>query len=828
MRNFYAFCPARTALLAGVIAAAAGCPDPVPTDPMPAFTYDVPLRAGSPWPKFRRTARQTGHSPVAPERDEEAALWVFPTGKGIFSTPVIDENGTVYVGSADRHFYAIDKDGAEKWRFLTGEIIDSSALLDDQGRVYFGSGDGHLYALDADTGEEVWTFAAHDPAETDAIINWFEGNVSMGPDGTLYVPNDNFLLYAIDRHTGEQVWTFELLDQTWSAPAVNPETGEIFFGNNFLLGGLDFNVIGLTADGREVWSQGTLGSTAASPLLTDEGTMVVGSFDGFVRAYDQWDGTERWAVGTRDHIYASPAALSDGTIIQASADGTVYALAPEDGAVRWTYDTTFTIRSSPAVDGNDTIYFGTGGGRLIALDADGTLRWSLTLIDGERDDLNASPALGTTHIVIAGESGEVFGVPYDYCLGETGQADARCATGESVLDDDGAQLLYTDPFGALHRAVSAAIEPTEALAFSLVWRDAGRTDLAFVDADTLSVVSDPVADLTAQVSGDRKYIVLTPQTPLPTGTVTLTLAGDVLVGAERQGMHFSGGTPGGAFVQSFVVEVTDTGGTAPNLVLPGEGPATTWEFARLAAPLPSILPSYNQIGFDSLHYLISLVEGQGDDYVAWLVGATLDEQGRTVRDPGTVSVFPLALSRRGTTLTMTNQEGFVLNVMGADIAFDRFRIAGPNPGADHATSATVSASAICGGIYFYGDFLRTLGFCHPDTDELVAYGTSLLRSHPRTDVAGPVSATVTVEDGLVRADLAAGLDQTGGPYALLLLDAATSAPVSADYGHTARTLDGAGRITGLTLDVEGLALPTSLRVHVMGGLDVLATATVSP
>ena len=41
---------------------------------------------------------------------------------------------------------------------------------------------------------------------------------------------------------------------------------------------------------------------------------------------------------------------------------------------------------------------------------------------------------------------------------------------------------------------------------------------------------------------------------------------------------------------------------------PGD-PAGVWELSRLAAPLPTILPSYNQIGFDSLHYLVGLVEG---------------------------------------------------------------------------------------------------------------------------------------------------------------------------------------------------------------------------
>ena len=188
------------------------------------YEYDVALDPTSPWPKFRRTSRQDGRSPVH-VATTGGNLWTFPTGKGIFSTPVIDGDGTVYVGSADRTFYAIARDGTLKWSRLTGEIIDSSALLDDRGRVYIGSGDGHVYALDAATGAEVWRFAAQPAADTGGYINWFEGNVAMGVDGNLYAPNDNFRVYVIDRDDGTSPWAVELADQTWSSPAVDVATG---------------------------------------------------------------------------------------------------------------------------------------------------------------------------------------------------------------------------------------------------------------------------------------------------------------------------------------------------------------------------------------------------------------------------------------------------------------------------------------------------------------------------------------------------------------------------------------------------------------------------
>ena len=131
--------------------------------PVDAEVPTIPLDPDAPWPKFRANPEQTGRTSVDPVDDGTSTPWVFVTGKGIFSSPVIDGDGNIYVGSADRTFYALAPDGTERWSLETGEIIDSSALLDDRGRVYFGSGDGHLYARDRATGDELWTYAADDP-----------------------------------------------------------------------------------------------------------------------------------------------------------------------------------------------------------------------------------------------------------------------------------------------------------------------------------------------------------------------------------------------------------------------------------------------------------------------------------------------------------------------------------------------------------------------------------------------------------------------------------------------------------------------------------------
>ena len=134
---------------------------PAPSEP---YGYDVPVQPESPWPTFRRDRRNTRRQPAACRIPGDQP-WRFQTGKGIFSTPVIDADGLIYFGSADHSFYALNPDGALNWKYETGEIIDSAGSRSTTaGAITFISGDGHMYHFQ--TGEmpvserPVWVYEA--------------------------------------------------------------------------------------------------------------------------------------------------------------------------------------------------------------------------------------------------------------------------------------------------------------------------------------------------------------------------------------------------------------------------------------------------------------------------------------------------------------------------------------------------------------------------------------------------------------------------------------------------------------------------------------------
>lgn len=796
-----------------------------------------PLR-DAPWPKFRANAEQSGRVAFSLV-DDGSELWSFPTSRGIFSSPVVDGDGNIYIGSGDSVFYSLDKDGGTNWSFQTGEVIDSSALLDDMNQVIFGSGDGKLYALDATTGMMNWAFEADAPASTGAYINWWEGNVAMGIDGNLIAGNDNFNVYIVDRVDGTRVKRVRLLDQTWSNAAIDIETGDFFIGNNNLIDGLP-NMFSYDREGNEKWTDVTMGSVVASPLVFDD-RVIAGSFDGSVRAWDKSTGALLWSFQTRDHLYASPAQLSDGTIVQASADGTVYALDVNTGMERWAFDWGAPIRSSPAIDGDDNIYFGTGDGNLVTLDNQGKLRWALRLIDGDRDDLNSSPALSPSAIHIAGESGEVFRVPADFCLRPAEAGNPACLQGPNEpAAPMGVSLLYTSRFGSQLETPPAKAEAHEGLTFTLRVREMGDTVLALFDEASLQVTLDPPVAADVTISADRQFIVVVPEqefAPDMMGNFSVQIQGSYLIDPMRTGLKTTGGTVDGNFLETFTFELERDRNEASFYPFPEDNTADAgvlW-LHRLAAPLPTLLPSYNQIGFDSLDYLIVFVEGVSNQGVGWVIeAAPTGPNGALEPVPQTGGVFPVSLDFNKGRWVMAADDGFSFEVLNFSLGFNTFRVAfNEELDGGLVVPGDVTVETICADIPVYGDFLRDLGLCNPNSDLLIARGAALISPH-NGGVATPpglfTDAMFSVDNGHVVVALTESrIDPDEDYVGVMLVDDITGEPVAIeDIGaKTTLNMDATGNVSRIRLRLDAALSGRQVRAYLITETYPAASATLT-
>jgi hypothetical protein len=254
---------------------------------------------------------------------------------------------------------------------------------------------------------------------------------------------------------------------------------------------------------------------------------------------------------------------------------------------------------------------------------------------------------------------------------------------------------------------------------------------------------------------------------------------------------------------------------------PGD-PAGVWEVSRLALPLPTILPSYNQIGFDSLLYLVGVVEGSGNTGVAWMAGAKPETAANVaVIDPATEALIPLSLSYDAGVLTLKNQDGLTVEVMNAVIPFTSFRIAahlGPDGAA--TDGVRLNGSTVCMGVPVYGAFLEQLGLCNPQTDVLSVFGGANFTPYQGGTQTAP-SGVGTVMFSTTASSVSATL--TGSSLklaehvaAILLVDAVAGTPVTLDYGTTTmRTAAADGTLTGVTVPLGSKTLPAMVRAYLM-------------
>jgi len=799
------------------------------------YAYNIPLDPHSPWAKFRANELNNGRSPVEPAVDETLAPWSYRTGKGVFSSPVIDEAGNCYIGSADTWFYCLRPDGTVKWSVKTGEIIDSSALLDDQGRVYVGSGDANVYCIDRETGEVLWKSAAQTTHEVEAQygietynVNWFEGNIAMLGDGTLLAPNDNYLVYALDRETGERKAAYLANEMVWSLPSVNLETGRIFFASDYQI---LKNVFAFDIGGERLWQTGSFGTVAATTLLTstaENGAVVVGGFDGFVRAFGQDSGKLLWKFGTKDHIYASPAQLSDGTIIQASTDGTLYAIDPHTGKSIWEFDTLEPIRSSPAVDGNDNIYFGNGEGKLYCVNPDGTLRWSYRCIDEARNDLNGSPALGKSGVYIAGESGEVFFVPYDYPLTTAGMVDTRGYSAGEDMPGDGANLLFTTGFGSLLLTPPEQIDANEPITLTLLVRNEGDNVLSALNRRDVQVAIAGNEGYRVDVGATNRFLNIVP--PLSgwkadeNGEITIRVDAAYKTNLSRFGLKFFGGSRAGSVSDTFTFRLHAGADVDHSIKLASAGgDQTVLEISRLSAPTPAILPSYNQIGFDSLHYIAGAVDFLTDGgMLFWVIEGRLQEDGTSAIDPDAITRYPLLLHAQDGLVTLYNDDGFKIKFIGSwDMPFASYRISVPrNADGSFARDADLIAVTNCDEIEFYGIGLKLMGMSEFRSGQMFVRGGLRLTerdSAAKPEGIGEIYVEQRLNEGVINTRFIGSALRADEHVFSLLVTEASGHPLPLYYTkNTTVYANDDGTIDSIVLKLDkGETIPEDARFYVM-------------
>lgn len=381
---------------------ATGCDAPAPS-------FDDPVM-------FRGDAQHSGVFDTQGVDQAAGLLWRFVTDGPVRSSPVVSAE-TLYVGSTDGKFYALDRmTGQERWHVDVGSPVSSSAAI-AEGLAIFVSRDGVSRAVDAQTGELRWRF------DTGPEMDWAWGmegwdvylSSPVVHEGRVVFGAGDGVVYALELGTGRELWRFATQGRIRSTPAI--ADGVVFVGS------ADGIVYALSLeDGAERWRYETEGvsfdsgefgfdrrSIIASPAVVD-GTVYVGSRDGYMYALEQATGVRKWRISHQvSWAMSSPSVLGEALFSGTSDGDFVHRVDVGTGEEVWRFVAEGFTWSSPALVGS-TVYIGDDGGNLHAVDAEsGVVRWSFKAGGG----VDSSPWVADGVVYFGADDGAVYAVGGD-------------------------------------------------------------------------------------------------------------------------------------------------------------------------------------------------------------------------------------------------------------------------------------------------------------------------------------------------------------------------------------------------------------------------------
>lgn len=362
-------------------------------------------------PTNNRCVRQGSRSTGDPTLE-----WTYETDGGIWSSPVVAD-GVVYIGSYDKHLYALSAETGELlWRYRTGAAIDGSPAVHD-GFVYIGSHDRNIYALDAASGDPAWMYGTRGVVRGSPTVR--NDTLFMGAHCNYEVcvsfydikwPRTGYL-YAFDRSTGDLRWERELSTE---GVTTTPAADDTFV---YVTGGGE--IVALAPEtGAIEWEHAVQDTTfLASPVRAGDRVYAASNTIGEIVALDAATGERDWIVETDSVITATPL-VCDGTMYAGTLDnrGILHALATEDGTEEWTFEAPAEgIGSSPVLfDG--WLYVGThnisagidNDPGVFAIDQTGKKQWSFHVETEANRGFGSSPAIVDDRLYIGGADGTVY------------------------------------------------------------------------------------------------------------------------------------------------------------------------------------------------------------------------------------------------------------------------------------------------------------------------------------------------------------------------------------------------------------------------------------
>ncbi|MFW6176228.1 MAG: PQQ-binding-like beta-propeller repeat protein, partial [Thermoplasmatota archaeon] len=265
-----------------------------------------------------------------------------------WTTPAVSSDGHLYITSTDENLTAINPEGRIEWSKQLGNYLRSTPVIGQDGTIYVSTC-CTLYAVEPNgtlkwsTGQEIIVR----PTIGNSPVIGNDGNIYFGTEDL----NSDSVFFSINK-SGEKNWANYNVGNSLSHSSSIGEDGTIYFGSN----GLN----SMIPNGTIRWSfHPTDNLMLISPAIDKNGNIFVGDINGNLYSVSP-DGEERWNYTVDTDIFSPPVIGNDGMIYFADDNSTLHAL-NNDGEEIWNFSIDHDLGGfSPAINSDGTLYYAAG------------------------------------------------------------------------------------------------------------------------------------------------------------------------------------------------------------------------------------------------------------------------------------------------------------------------------------------------------------------------------------------------------------------------------------------------------------------------------------
>jgi hypothetical protein len=386
-----------------------------------ACSHEMPTKQNgeTPLPQWAMFGKNLRHTSNAADVVEYYAgpqggqiIWTLAFGVSELSltSPSIGPDGTIYTSTTPIRaiddtvgfVYAINPSGAIKWRFKTQRGNGATGAVGVDGTYYVSSGDRYFYAIGRE-GNLRWKRS----------LQSYFGQSYFGTErpaisqqGEIILPVYSGIL-SLDKDTGEISWFYETTTLSASGVSID-KNGNIFVGTVS-------EVLALSSEGSKRWGFPVPSPGPREVVIAHDGTILFAiPGDSLIYSLSP-EGRLQWTFNlmgrARDNVLGF---APDGAIVTMNAairPQTIYKVNPA-GQMIWAVEIVQLVgrhgvsltNSSPIIDQQGNIYLAigrTGSNNFYALKQDGELKWAITIEDPSVS-ISAIPAIasdGTMYVV---------------------------------------------------------------------------------------------------------------------------------------------------------------------------------------------------------------------------------------------------------------------------------------------------------------------------------------------------------------------------------------------------------------------------------------------